>query len=72
MPMTLRLPTEALHRLRLGHITADIRLRFAPPKCSATPRTSYVRKRYLKDCALKGDAEYGEQRKSERIYAKGD
>ena len=25
------------------HITADIQLRFAPPKCSASPRTSYVR-----------------------------
>jgi len=24
-------------------ITADIRLRFTLPKCSATPRTSYVR-----------------------------
>jgi len=30
-----------------GHITADIRLRFAPPKCSVSPRTSYVRSRYV-------------------------
>ena len=29
-------------------------------------------RRYTKDCALKGDDEYGEQRKSKRIYAKGD
>ena len=32
----------------------------------------YSERRYTKDCALKGDDEYGEQRKSKRIYTKGD
>jgi hypothetical protein len=35
-----------------GRLTADIRLRFAPPKCSASPRTSYVR-RTLSEIALR-------------------
>jgi len=40
--------TSCLPSLRSGHITADIRLRFAPPKCSTLPRTSYVHGRYPK------------------------
>ena len=42
------------------------------PKSSLMAGLQIHSERYTKDCALKGDDEYGEQRKSKRIYAKGD
>jgi len=54
------------------HITQHIRFGLRPcPSGHCFQQRRICWKRYTKDCAMKGDGEYGEQRKSKRIHAKG-